>query len=282
MEHDLSDPQPSLFHRICAVVLILESLALAGSLIPGLIYLEVCFTFTSVLFLPGAITLAIQQYRGTFRRIPSAAAWACGLSCVPLSVLTMLLLVGFASLGTHTLFLLWCALLWIAQSAIVLSNWKWLSTLNAAAKEGWHPSSDNKFTLSELALLVAGVAIILAVGVPQAKPLRGISVPASATPLSLPEGAYSVTYDVASYYKRYECTVDEASFLKWYEQRSEEAPLKPIEEEERVLTLASDSFDLEYRIITDGWYYRWRKGDQGLFIAFDRESGRLYYSSHTR
>lgn len=282
MDSHSPTPQPSILQQACAVLSILESLAFAGILIPGLIYREVCFTFTSVLFLPWPVILAVQQYRGTFRRQTSAAAWACGLSSLPLSFLSIALRVGIASPGRDWQFLLWCVLLFAIQSVVVFANWKWLQTLSAAAREGWSPTTTKTITVAELMVLVAGIAVVMAVGLPLAKPLQGISVSASSTPFSLPEGAHDVTYEYASFHDRYECTVDEASFLAWFERRKEGEHLKSIQQGINVQTFVGNSFALKNLVVTDGWHYSWQEEDQGVYITFDRQTKRLYYHSHSR
>lgn len=279
MDSHSSTPQPSILQQACAVLSILVSLAFAGILIPGLIYREVCFTFTSVLFLPWPIILAIQQYRGTFRRRPSAAAWAWGLSFFPLVIFV---LAGIITSDSPRYFLVCFLLLFPAQSVVVLCNWTWLYTLNTAVREGWNPTTNKTMTVSELMLLVAGIAVVLAVGLPFAKPLRGISLPASSTPFSLPEGAYKVTYVAASYYRRYECTVDETSFLEWFQMRNEDVQLEPIQQGIAVQTFVGNSFTLKSVVVTDGWHYSWQEEDQGIYITFDRQTKRLYYHSHSR
>lgn len=264
------------------MISILESLAFAGLLIPGLVHWEVCFTFTSVIFLPWPILLAVQQYRGSFRCHPSGAAWALGLSCIPLPILTVFTLAGFTAADPSWRLLTCGLLLLVAQTIVVLSNWNWLHTLNAATREGWWPPPIKTVSVLELLLLVTSVAVVLTAGLYVAKPLRGISVSASATPFSLPQGTHDVTYDVASYYERYECTVEEKSFLTWFDEKYGDAQLESIEDTVYVQTFVGDSFHLENHAVTNGWQYRWRKEDQGVSITFDRQNSRLYYDSHTR
>jgi len=282
MEVTTSNPSPTLFHQACAVVSILESLVVAGLLIPGLIYWEVCFTFTSVLLLPWPFILAVQQYRGTFRGHPTAAAWALGLSSLPIPILVMVILGGVLSQRAPWGLLATLLILLVTQIVVVLSNWRWLGTLKADAVQGYWPPTSKRITVPELMLVVAGAAVVLAVGVPLAKPLSGISVPAASTPLSLPEGARDVTYDVTSYYTRYQCTVEEANFLKWFQERDRGEELEPIRGSVQVWSFVAGSVTVKRRAVTDGWYYRWRKEDQGLSITFDRQTSRLYYDTHSR
>ncbi len=272
-------PKPSFFHQACAVLSILGSSALIGTCLPGLIYWEACFTFSSLIMIPWPTILVIQQYRGTFRNNGSAAAWATVLTSFPLSIVA-LAGAGILFQDPNWKTVLIFAALMIGITTVQLSNWLWWRILSRTAAAGLIPPNNAQFSVRELLLGIAIVAVILAVGIPLTKPLEGHNVAPDATPLSLPEASSSVTYQYASYFTRYECTVDEEHFLQWFAANYPESDLKPISGEVSRYNFKTQRF--ESRVLKNGWRYAWREGDQAETITYDRDDQRLYYDANSR
>lgn len=294
MTENLVRPKPGLGQILTASVVILVCLLLSGACLPGLIYLEACATVSAVLLMSPAVLVAIMQYRSTFHGHLACANWmvlivglifAASLLVVFQVLGVMFSLVSTSEARPSLASIAVVVLLAIALATAVWSHWHWSDQLLAAVSIGsWSRSPTFQWTLKELLLVIAAVAFVFAISLPHAKPLAGIDVAANSTPLSLPEGAREVTYQTASYFTRYECTVDEAAFLAWVRQKGLSQELTEVKYTTvRAFTRSEDSpYLLKRKVIKRAWKFRWRSQDQGEYITYDRDTGRLYYNSHTR
>lgn len=135
--------------------------------------------------------------------------------------------------------------------------------------------------------LTAAVAVVAAMAAWAAKesaPNFAEHVPASMAPVSLPAGASDISFArVTGVVLAYEFNCDEADFRLWC--AAERRPLSEIDRPvsiARYISLAPDASDTERHWITSGLHYSWTDEDRGVHAAYDRETGRGYYYSHSR
>lgn len=273
-------PKPNLIHQLAAAVSILVSLAFIGTRIPGLVYLEPCFTFTSIIFVPWPTYHVIQQYRGTFRRNAKAATMAIGWPAF-CSVITGIALFGI--LGNMPIGLVFMiASLSVANLLISIINWHWQRRLRAAIADGLIFIDKRGFTVKELLLTSASISIVLASAVPNLKPLRGHQVSAKDAPFFIPAGASDITYNYMSHSIRYECTIDEKAFLDHFAEEEGIEPFSGGHFVQAFIDCSTVPYKLGDRRVFEGWTYSWQEEDRGRYFTYDRPTQRLYYYSHSR
>lgn len=255
----------------------------------------------SLVILPLSIVLAAQQYRGTFRLVPSAAKTTSLL----LNIFGgFLVFAGVTTAGEAILegisWRLFSSLLIPMFGAAALSlaagrmNSRWSDKLHAAIASGITNPQQSAFTLRELMLAVGVIAVmtgITAQFVGTAPPPFAEHVDAAAAPVDLPDGATDVSYGKGHRGTiAYEFTIDEARFRDWVksgigsiEAQSAGIPLQEITSSctiTRYYTYSGAQNGLERIAIDNGLYYSWSKEDRGVYAAFDRTTERAYYHAH--
>ena len=81
----------------------------------------------------------------------------------------------------------------------------------------------------------------------------------------------------------YEFDTSESSFLAWAQEHSRVRPdaYRPI----RIYRYAIYATDADHRSqisIESGYLFSWTEEDRGVHLAYDKDTGRAYYWSHTR
>jgi hypothetical protein len=245
--------------------------------------------------------MAVQQYHGTFRRVPSAAMTVSVLLYIfgGISLLMAITSVGEAivdgiSLRLTASFVI--PMLVVGTGSIVFGriNSLWCSKLRGEVAAGDISSTPRGFSLRELLLAVGAIAAMTTVTsqfIRTAPPRYAEHVDPSAAPFALPEGAADV-----SYYRgnrgtiAYEFTIDETGFRSWVDSgigsiESEAANVALLEITspiaiDRYHALSAKLNGHKNISITNGLYYSWFKEDRGVYAAFDRATERAYYFAH--
>jgi hypothetical protein len=251
-----------------------------------------------LIVLPFCVLLAIQQYRGTFRRVPSAAMTASVLLYIfgGFSLFGGVTTAGEAVMVGDSLWLMFSFLipmLAVATVAIAFGrmNARWCGKLRAAVAAGDAPANPRGFSLRELLLVVGVIAAMTTLTsqfIRTAPPRYAEHVEPSASPFSLPEGATDVSYcrghrgTIA-----FEFTIDEAGFRGWVnagigsiESESANIPVREITSPFIINCYHALSPELngpKEIAIANGLYYSWFKEDRGVYAAYDRDIGRAYY-----
>jgi hypothetical protein len=300
----VSDAQP----KPSKTLIVLSAIVIAGSLlaVSATIATQVIepnplLWFGILLFLPLVLALAIQQYRGTFRRTTSAAKVAGVILYVlgGLATFALLSTVGEAIGDGTSLWLMYDLLTCMSMFAAVClvagrMNWVWSRTLRAAVADADFAARRWRFSLREMLLWFSLVAMTIGVAcllVRSTPPRFAEHVPASAAPLDLPPGATDVSYSQGVRGAiTIEFSVDEDAFREWVangigsiEAISAHLPLREITTHESVrrYTIDSDDPDDDGRVtVSNGLYYYWSEEDREVHAVFDRTTGRAYYSAH--
>lgn len=185
---------------------------------------DVCSVVSGALLLPIPVLLGVEQYRAAFRYNARAARRAG----VALALISGLLWCG----GVTTVYEItadgwqwgyWgpLAILFGAACLNTLAAWanfRWSRRLREAEAQGTLPNRAKRFSLRELLFVMAGCSIVAAaVGyvVRTTPPPYAEHVSADQAPVSLPKGAYDVSY--AQGYRgvvAYEFSCDESAFIE--------------------------------------------------------------------
>jgi len=255
---------------------------------------------------PFWLAIPIQQYRGTFRLAPSAARYCAVMLCLPGCLISLLLFVLFLTLlssGAFAGVLLFNLPALVAPAVFFGAaqlNRKRGRELDAFLATQSAIPNQRKYSLRELFLAVGVVAVMSGVAARRIHtalpdyadiPWQAEHVDLDAVPFVLPASATDISYSQGYRGKlNYEFTVDEASFRIWV---GTQIFATPDEEVYRMMSeIAPDFYEIERytassrthsgrRSITiqDGLAFRKWSGNREIQAAYDRNSGRAYYSA---
>ena len=252
-------------------------------------------------FLPLVMGMAIQQYRGTFLRIPSAARTAAVMLYIVAGLVALPILVGLGeavaegvSVGLMGTGVVRMAVFGITVFFLGRMNGRWSRRLGAAVEvEGVKSESGGWSLRGVLVCVGVGVAVtgLTWYLIETTPPRRAEHVERSAVPFSLPYDARDISYcRGARGTIWYEFKIGERGFREWVESgigsiESESAGSIMQEIDEAVTMMRFNVFSLDPNdpsdiTISNGLYYAWSKEDRGVYAAFDRAAGRAYYYAH--
>lgn len=255
----------------------------------------------AVFFFPPLLVLAIQQYRGTFRAVPSAATTACILFYIFSGFWIFAFVVTVGDAVAHGTALKMMAVILVPISLLAVTcfafgwiNGIWSRRLRAARDASLFVGRRRGLSLRE-SLTGIGVIVVMTgitfYQIHSSPPCFAEHIDRSAAPFGLPKDAADVSYckgfrgTIA-----FEFSVGEASFRRWVE-----SDIGSIESESSGVSLreVTDPFTMrrygalrrelngpESVTVLDGLYYEWSKEDRGVYAAFDRTTGRAYYYFH--
>lgn len=255
-----------------------------------------CAFVGGLILLPLPATLAVQQYRGTFRHIRSASK---------MTAILLFVVGGFAAFAFVATFveivegggeLPWFGLLlpMLATSAIgFASGWLNLS---------WRGELPNDITLTApqsfskreiwLALMTIGCMVAVTNWLIRSMPPKYAEhVDIANAPFGLPANATDISFCQGSRGTiAYEFNTDEAFFCEWVaagigslESHASDTQLVPITSPVSILRYNSCSTDLtgpDSIIVAAGLHYSWSFEDHGVYAVFDSSSKRAYYFAH--
>lgn len=299
----LQQPKPPLALVVCALAVLAASVLFAAFAVMDLaVTWDPLSVASGVIFLPCSAGLYAAQYRAAFRGSVRAAETSALLLFVVggfllfgfattlgeivldtggLDLSRLSLLVPILSMGLFGCYAGWLNLRWAQR----LKRFE-ASTGNSTRAPRW----SRRDALPGIVTLacVAGLAIWF---IQMTPPRYAEHVSADEAPFGLPAGATDVSF--CHGYRgtiAFEFTVDEASFVEWVESgisplesKSESVPLGSIDgplKMKRCYALASAMKGPNSITITDGLYYGWTREDQGIYKAFDRNTGRAYCYKH--
>ncbi len=294
-------PQPSKLFATISALVIAVNLFLLSCITAGILQSNPFAILGGLLVLPLCVLMAIQQYRGTFRRVPSAARTTSVLLYLAggFMIFSLIVSTGEAILAGTSLRLMGWILIpmsIVATYSIVAGrmNALWAHSIRSIGESCAANPVRRGFSLRELFLVVSIVAVMTATitqWIRSESPRCAENIDLSTAPLSLPPGATDISYckghrDTIAY----EYTIDEPAFREWVdsgigsiESMSAEVPLREITSPFRITryyAYASElkgSYDI---VINSGLYYVWSQEDRGVYAAYDRTAGRAYYHVH--
>ncbi len=296
-------PRPSiLLATTSTFVIVAISYFLATFLAENLVEPNPFAMLGGLFIVPFCLLLAIQQYRGTFRRVPSAAS------------MTSRLLYVFGGFGLFLMFSIasdaikdkvtWRLMDTILTSTFIAGlvgivlgrlNARWAKKLIVARASGV-ASGQRGFSIRELLLALGVVAFMTGIAshrVRMAPPRFAEHITAVDAPLGLPHGATDVSYGKSiGGAIAFEFTTDEAAFREWVEAGigSIESSASGMSLQEittpmtisRFYTFTPSELDGPNTVtVAMGLSYAWSKEDRSVAAAFDRTTGRAYYCSHS-
>ena len=276
---------------VIAFSLLVVSVAIAAFTVTW----DPCSLIGGAIILPLPAALAIQQYRGTFRRVRPAALTA--------SIL-LFIVGGFAAFAFATTFgeivmgggdLPWFGLLlpMLAVAAAGLFggwlNLRWRHRLPEGVTDGgW------RFSRPEILATAATICLLTALTysfIRSTPPRYAEDVPVADAPFGLPANANDVSFcqgfrgTIA-----YEFTIDETSFREWVndgigsiESNSSNTTLEPITAPVSITRYNAYSSDLngpDSITVGTGLHYSWSFEDRGVYAVFDSTTNRAYYFAH--
>lgn len=296
-------PRPSLGFATVSALTIGGNLLFLCLLIAAIIVEPNMFTIIGGLFvLPLNVLMAIQQYRGTFRSVPSAAKMMSVLCYFLAGFLffAVVTTIGEAVSDATSLRLMASLLIpLLVASALIFAigrtNATWSNKLRAAIIAMPSPHTRRSFfSLRELLLAVGVIGAmtgIISQFVRSTPPQYAENVDASSAPYRLPDGATNV-----SYCKGYrgtiaiEFSIDEQGFRDWVasgigsiESQSDNIPLREITTPFTIIRCYFYSSELngpDDITVSHGIYYSWSKEDRGVHAVYDRMTNRAYYHAH--
>ena len=262
--------------------------------------------FGSFLVVPLGAATAVQQYRGTFRAVASAASSTAILLYLFGGMLMMATVSGMFQIAADLtipdmqLLILIGTLLAIGVGLISMArlNQTWSRRLqnrvlfpDGASRKG--------VSLRELLGLTSAVALVAAMTAWSARdnsPRTVEHVAASEAPMHLPADATDVSYSVMPTVSiACEFTTSEQAFRAWVDSgigslESNSSGVQLVEITEPVTfhrirsdVGPSDADPAKSRVtIRRGLHYRWSEEDRGVYAVFDREMNRGYFHSHSR
>ncbi|MEM7314388.1 MAG: hypothetical protein AAF497_14670, partial [Planctomycetota bacterium] len=239
--------------------------------------------------------LAVQQYRGTFRQVRSAASATSMLLYVVGAFAAFAFATTLGEIATMRAKLPWLGLLLpmlgVAMAALCGGwlNWEWQRRLPDNVNDaGW------RFSILEALAAMTAIGFLTAVAsslVRSAPSKYAEGVPVIETPFVLPDDATDVSYchgvrgTIA-----YEFSVCESSFRDWVasgigsiESSTSDTKLKPITTPisiTRYIALSSDLIGARSVTIAGGLHYSWSFEDRGVNAVFDAATSRAYYFAH--
>jgi len=255
-----------------------------------------------MMLLPFALAAAVQQYRGTFLRVKSAArAISIALYVLfGLAIFGLITIAGEAIVdGTSLRLIAPILFMFGLVSGLALGaarlNGNWSRELQSVSVQRPHPIPSLGVSLREL---LAGLTLICVMTGVTSWIARSVLPPfaegvaASEAPVTLPAGARDICYAngprgaIAC-----EFTTDEASFRKWVasgigsiESLSAKVHLAEITTPASLLRYhcyAPELVGTDRALVGEGLEYHWSKEDRGVHAVFDRVTGRAYYHSHS-
>lgn len=251
--------------------------------------------------LPLSAVMAVQQYRGTFRQVPSGGTTTSRLLYIcggGIALVAFSLVKEAAAGNTSPTELASILVPMLLMAAFLLGagrmNALWVRQLRVAIDSGAVVPNPSGFSLRELLLtitIVAAVTGLTAQWIRSSPPSYAEHIEAAAAPLTLPKGAQDVSYAKGSRGSiALEFTTDEASFRDWVsagigsaESDAARISLQTITSPftiDRYYIYASELNGPNEIVINSGLYYSWTKEDRGVYAAFDDTSGRAYYEAH--
>ena len=297
-------PKPITSLVIVSLAVILASLGLT-SLSAAMVvnWWDPGTVIVGLLLLSFSIILAMEQYRGTFRRVRNAAELTSAMlflvggagALAFISTLCEFVLAGTGGSGIGLLrpmapILL--SMLAVAASTLPPAwlNLRWARSLPK-------PTTDRprlQFTLRELLGFMTAIAVVVGLTAAQIHPpppkYAEHVAPADA-PISLPEDATDVSYcrgfrgSIA-----YEFTTTEANFRQWVdsgigsvESQAADLPIVPIVKPVSIRRYNVYSADLtgpDSVTVTAGLDYSWRYEDRSVHAVFDSTTNRAYYAAN--
>jgi len=256
------------------------------------------------MLLPWCAVLAIQQYRGIFRGVPSGALTAAVLLFTASGLFLLVMLGTIANIVT-------CArdaitwgmimpplavpLVGMAICLLMASiDLRWANRLRRAYATGLARHKRSAVTGREGILLLAILAAMVGATsymIASTPPRYAEHIDPAAAPFRLPAGASDVSYRKG--YRgsiTYEFNINEHRFRTWVASGigSRESDLAGVTVKNitdaftipRYTGWVPQSNEPEEVTITDGLYYSWSRQDRGVYAGYDRSSGRAYYYAH--
>jgi hypothetical protein len=264
-----------------SALVISGNLLLLSAFIAGNVVEPNPFALMSGLFiLPLCISMAAQQYRGTFRGVPSAATTASVLLYVFAGFLLfgVITSTGEAVLQGSSLHLMAPFLIpMLVAAALCVAfgrmNALWSRKLREGLASGVISPVQRGFSLRELLLAVGVVAALTGITsqfIESAPPWYAKNIDPSAAPFRLPSGATDVSY--CKGYRgtiTYEFTIDEQAFRDWVrsgigsiESESAGVPLREITSPFTITRYHAYSSELngpDDITVANGLFYSWSK-----------------------
>ena len=289
-------PKPTRLQVAISALVIVCSLWLVGSAVAALfITWDACSFFSAVVILPLPSILAVQQYRGTFRGVRSAAAVSSVLLFIVggFTALTCLTVLGEIATGGYEYLWLGLVLPMFGVAALSLLG----AILNLQRRSNLPrnaPDGNWQFSVREILAAVAALCFLAAVmssfirGTP---PMYAENVSVDKAPFGLPANATDVSYCQGSRgIIAYEFSIDQASFVKWVDSGigSIESNASSVELERIVTPTTINRYNLfsgaldgpDSITVTSGLEYSWSFEDRGVYAVFDDTTNRAYYYSH--
>jgi hypothetical protein len=149
--------------------------------------------------------------------------------------------------------------------------------------EGITNSFPRRFGLRALFLLVAACGVLLYVG-RSVWPRAGEHRHASECPIDLPPEASDVSYYIGGFWPHvaYEFSIDEAAFLRWATTRGWRAEPVDYFEIRRFVAFVDRNASDSVATSRGGYYYAKLEEDRGLYVGFDRKTGKAFVYRHSR
>jgi hypothetical protein len=296
-------PRPSKLLATVSVLVISGNLLLISAFIAASVVELNPFAMIGGLMsvVPLCIIIAVQQYRGTFCRVPFAARTTSvflyvvgGFMLLALVVSAGMAIVNGIALRRMASTLVSMSLIAVFSFVVGRMNASWCrklrSTINSVVKSPVHGGiSLPKFLLGVIILAaMTGITLLL---IRYAPPRYAEHIESADAPFSLPAQARDVSYCRGSRGTiAYEFTVDEPIFREWFnsgigsvESESAGIPLKEIVSPftiTRYNALSPELSGPDAISVTIGLYYSWSKEDRGVYAVFDRTTNRAYYYAH--
>ncbi|MBN2472971.1 MAG: hypothetical protein JXB62_00085 [Pirellulales bacterium] len=293
-------PRPSRMLVAVSVIVIAANLFLLSIYAGAIVVLDPCTIIGFAIVVPLWVAIALEQYLGTFRRVPSAAA-ATGVLLYlvgGLATFAFVTTVGETIVEGTALRLIPKMVVWILGPMLLIAagsilagrmNALWARKLRAAINSLATPPGPSRFRFSLHELLVGvGVAATM-MGTASwyarsLKPPYAEHIAAADAPFSLPANATDVCYrQGARGTVTFECTTDEVAFRKWVDSRigsieSQSAGV-PLKEIVTPFIMTRYTGYPDTITVSHGLYYSWSKEDRAVDAVFDRTTNRAYYSA---
>jgi len=276
---------------VIAFSLFLVSVAIAAFTVTW----DPCSLIGGAIILPLPAALAVQQYRGTFRRIPAAALTAAILLFIVGGFAGFAFAAAFGEIAMGGGELPWFGLLFpmLATSVVGLFggwlNLRWRRRLPENVTDIGY-----RFSLRETLAAVAVICLLTGLTsslIRSTPPRYAENVSVAEAPFGLPPNATDVSFcqgfrgTIA-----YEFTIDEASFRQWaadgigsIESNASDTKIQPITDPESITRFNRLSPELvgpDSITVNSGLHYSWSFEDRGVYAVFDSTTNRAYYYAH--
>ncbi|MDA0658637.1 MAG: hypothetical protein O2931_07575 [Planctomycetota bacterium] len=252
----------------------------------------------AILLVPGSLVLilSVRAWVDVILGNPDAIQYHDGA--------VLLLAIGSCAVGIGWLNLLWSKRLHAFAAPVPkrspIRPFLWRKWLLSCLELPWQRQTIDTSSQGEAVvrlsrrerLMAVGCVAAITAGLVIYYPLPAAeNVTRDKVPFRLPPNATDVSYcNGYNEMAAFEFTIDEPAFMEWVRNGvgfpvvgTPEEFLKPISTPVEM----QRCYGMNWRLvgpssvtIANGWYFRWRSADDGVYAAFDRNTNRAYYSRH--